>query len=220
MAIIKRRVAIRRNVGEITTKGQSTFAEEAAETLYAFPMTPDDPTPARPAAVHQSDQLFREEVLALRSEVMAHAVQWPLAALGIAGLLLSLLADTRVNSLMHIVPYELAIAAAIIGLWQSHHRPRLALMIVGWGAWGVALSFSLIHAIGAAMIGIRVACAAGIILIGSWAGWAMWAGAVVILAAHGALAASPYPTPAQLAAVTIGAGLARNSLCRASHSPD
>ncbi|GIV83350.1 MAG: hypothetical protein KatS3mg052_0357 [Candidatus Roseilinea sp.] len=136
---------------------------------------------------------------------MAYAVQWPLAALGIAGLLLSLLADMRAKSLMHIVPYELAIAVAIIGLWQSRRHPGVALVIVGWGAWGVALSFGLIHAVGAAMIGIAVACAAGIILIGPRAGWAMWAGAAVILAAHSALAA--YPTPAQLAAVTIGAGL-------------
>ena len=112
--------------------------------------------------------------MALRLEIMAYAAQTPLVALGIAGLVLSLLPQGEGIDLGRIAPYQLALVTAGVSLWQARARPRFALHVCGWGVWAAALAFALTRQNGFSMIGLAVACALNALLIGPLAGWATW----------------------------------------------
>ncbi|MGQ9816278.1 MAG: hypothetical protein ACUVR3_14295 [Candidatus Roseilinea sp.] len=72
-------------------------------------------------------------------------------------------------------------------LWQPapacgrRARPRLALRLCGWGLWAVALAFALTRQDGFSMIGLAVACALNVLLIGPLAGWATWGATSLIV---------------------------------------
>ncbi len=154
-------------------------------------MQSSDPVLARSSPSSTGDQSFADEVLALRLEIMAYAAQWPLVALGMAGLVLSLLPQGEGIDLAQIAPYQLALLAAGASLWQARARPRLALHLCGWGVWAVALAFALTRLDGFSTIGLTLVCALNVLLIGPPAGWVTW-GATSLILMGGALALPPH----------------------------
>lgn len=154
-------------------------------------MQASDPVLSPSTHPSTADQSFADEVLALRLEIMAWAAQWPLIALGIAGLMLSLLPRGEGIDLARIAPYQLALVAAGASLWQTRARPRLALQVCGWGAWVTTLAFALTRQDGFSAIALAVACALNVLLIGPLAGWAAW-GATGLMLMWGAFTLPPH----------------------------
>ena len=154
-------------------------------------MQASDPTLTGSTPTSTGDQSFADEVLALRLEIMAYAAQAPLIALGIAGLMLSLLPQGEGIAPGRIAPYQLALIAAGASLWQARARPRLALRLCGWGTWVIAFTFALTRQDGFSMIGLAVACALNVLLIGPLAGWATW-GVTSLILMGGAFALPPH----------------------------
>lgn len=153
-------------------------------------MQASDPLLPTSTPISTGDQSFADEVLALRLEIMAYAAQWPLIALGIAGLVLSLLPQGEGINLARIAPYQLALVTAGASLWQARARPRRALRLCGWGVWAVALAFALTRQDGFSTIGLAVACALNVLLIGPPAGWVTW-GATGLMLMWGAFTLPP-----------------------------
>lgn len=154
-------------------------------------MQASDPVLSPSTHPSTDNQSFADEVLALRLEIMAWAAQWPLVALGIAGLMVSLLPRGEGIDLARIAPYQLALVAAGASLWQTRARPRLALQVCGWGAWVTTLAFALTRQDGFSAIGLAVACALNVLLIGPLAGWAAW-GATSLMLMWGAFTLPSY----------------------------
>ncbi|MFN4293468.1 MAG: ATP-binding protein [Thermoflexales bacterium] len=102
---------------------------------------------------------------------MAYAAQWPMLVLGVAGLVLSLVYRGEGIDLRRIAPYQLALATVGVTVWQARFRPRLALGLCGIGAWCVAFMFAVTLQDHSALIGLALACALNVFLLGPWAGW-------------------------------------------------